>query len=47
LLDKYKRKVPKTWDELIETGKYILKEERELNHTDIIAYNGMFLSKWL
>jgi len=41
LLDKYHKPIPKTWDELIETGKEILEKERLLyNNSDIIGYNG-------
>ena len=42
LLEKYNKRVPKTWDELIETSKYIIGKERELNNTTTIAYNGVF-----
>jgi len=42
LLEKYNKRVPKTWDELIETSKYIIGKEKELNNTDLIAYNGVF-----
>ncbi|OUM63572.1 hypothetical protein PIROE2DRAFT_61201 [Piromyces sp. E2] len=43
LLDKHNKPIPKTWDELIETSKYILERERNLyNNTDLIAYNGLF-----
>jgi len=31
-LEKYNKKPPKTWNELIETGKYILEEERKLDN---------------
>ncbi|ORY81696.1 hypothetical protein LY90DRAFT_500086 [Neocallimastix californiae] len=41
-LNKYKKEIPKTWDELINTGKYILNEEKKLNNSDFIAYNGFF-----
>ncbi len=34
--------MPKTWDELIETAKYILEEEKKLNNTALIGYNGLF-----
>jgi len=40
ILNKYNKSVPKTWDELIETGKYIMNEESKLNNTDILIYNG-------
>ncbi|ORX80266.1 hypothetical protein BCR32DRAFT_268953 [Anaeromyces robustus] len=41
-LNKYNRTVPKTWDELLDTGKYILEKEREEGNTDLIGYNGQF-----
>ncbi|KAG4107829.1 periplasmic binding protein-like II [Neocallimastix lanati (nom. inval.)] len=42
LLKKYNKPIPKTWNELIETGKYILEKERAEENTDIIGYNGLF-----
>eukprot|EP00833_Pecoramyces_ruminatium_P018732 jgi/Orpsp1_1/1192764/evm.model.d7180000095714.1 len=45
LLKKYNKRVPKTWDELIETGKYILNEEKKLNNTNLTIYNGLFNEK--
>ncbi|ORX83695.1 periplasmic binding protein-like II [Anaeromyces robustus] len=43
LLDKYNKTAPETWEELLETGKYIQKQERErYNNTDFIVYNGMY-----
>ncbi|ORX85072.1 hypothetical protein BCR32DRAFT_242070 [Anaeromyces robustus] len=42
-LKTYNQKVPKTWDDLINVGKYILNEERKLNNTSLIGYNGFFL----
>ncbi|KAG4089319.1 periplasmic binding protein-like II [Neocallimastix lanati (nom. inval.)] len=41
LLQKYNKVIPKTWDELLETGKYILNKERENNNTNLIGYNGL------
>eukprot|EP00833_Pecoramyces_ruminatium_P011474 jgi/Orpsp1_1/1185506/evm.model.c7180000094118.1 len=42
-MEKYNIKIPKTWDELIETSKYILNEERiKYNNTEIIGYNGLY-----
>jgi len=38
LLDKYDRKPPKTWDELIETADYINKREKEKGNTDMFKY---------
>jgi len=42
LLKKYKKPIPKTWNEMIETGKFILSEERKENNTDLIGFNGLF-----
>jgi len=42
LLNKYNKKPPKTWDELMETAKFILDKERESGNTNIFAYNGLF-----
>ncbi|ORY20943.1 periplasmic binding protein-like II [Neocallimastix californiae] len=41
-LNKYNKSVPKTWNELLETAKYIYDKEKELNNTEFIAYNGLF-----
>jgi len=41
LLSKYNKRPPKTWDELIETSKYILEEEKKIGNTDLIGYNGL------
>ncbi|KAL6628363.1 periplasmic binding protein-like II, partial [Neocallimastix sp. 'constans'] len=43
LLQRYNKNVPKTWKELLDTGKYILEEERKVNpETPLVAYNGLF-----
>ncbi|ORX79048.1 periplasmic binding protein-like II [Anaeromyces robustus] len=39
LLERYNKTIPKTWDELIETSKYIIEKE---NDPDLVAYNGLF-----
>eukprot|EP00833_Pecoramyces_ruminatium_P005518 jgi/Orpsp1_1/1179550/evm.model.c7180000069828.1 len=39
LLKKYNKSVPKTWNELYETGKYIRENEKD---DDLIIYNGLF-----
>ena len=44
LLSKYNKDVPKTWDELMSTSKYIFEEEKKLNNT-IMRYNGLFNGK--
>ncbi|OUM67981.1 hypothetical protein PIROE2DRAFT_58379 [Piromyces sp. E2] len=41
LLDKYNKTIPKTWDELLKTSKFILNEEKKFNK-DLIGYNGYF-----
>jgi len=41
LLNKYKKQIPKTWDELIDTARFILQKEKEENpDSDLIGYNG-------
>jgi len=40
LLEKHGKDIPKTWQELIDTSKYILEQEK--NNTELIAYNGLF-----
>ncbi|ORX85084.1 periplasmic binding protein-like II [Anaeromyces robustus] len=42
-LNKYNQTVPKTWDDLIKVGKYILDEEKKVNNTELIGYNGLFV----
>ena len=44
-LNKYDEKVPKTWDDFIKVGSHILEEEKKVNNTDFIAYNGYFAGK--
>jgi len=41
ILNKYNKQAPKTWDELLETCKYILDREKDIN-PDLICYNGLF-----
>jgi len=41
-LKKYDQKIPKTWDEFISVGSYVLEKEKKANNTDFIAYNGYF-----
>ncbi|OUM63564.1 hypothetical protein PIROE2DRAFT_9844, partial [Piromyces sp. E2] len=46
-MDKYKKKPPKTWNELLETSKYILNEERKNNNQiELKAFNGLFNGNW-
>jgi len=42
LLNKYEKKIPKTWEELIETSKLFLREEKKQNNTDLIGFTGLF-----
>ncbi|KAL6631525.1 periplasmic binding protein-like II, partial [Neocallimastix sp. 'constans'] len=43
LLSKYEKEIPKTWDELIETSKYIFDvEKNNFNNTNLITFNGLF-----
>ncbi|ORX85071.1 hypothetical protein BCR32DRAFT_242069 [Anaeromyces robustus] len=41
-LKKYNQQVPKTWNDLLNVGKFILNEEKNLNNTKLIGYNGFF-----
>ncbi|ORX80889.1 hypothetical protein BCR32DRAFT_280131 [Anaeromyces robustus] len=42
LLNKYNKKAPRTWDELLETAEYIIQQEQEKYNRTIIGYNGSF-----
>jgi len=42
ILNKYNKRIPKTWNELLITGKYIYEKEKEIN-PDILIYNGAFI----
>ncbi|ORX79009.1 periplasmic binding protein-like II [Anaeromyces robustus] len=42
MLHDYGKRIPKTWEELIETSKYIIEKQREKNNTNFVAYNGSF-----
>ncbi|OUM58658.1 hypothetical protein PIROE2DRAFT_16015 [Piromyces sp. E2] len=42
ILKQYNKTAPKTWDEMIDTGKLILTEERNKNNTDLIGFNGLY-----
>jgi len=45
LLKKYKKRIPKTWDELIETSLEIKTKENKLGNTNLSEYNGLFNGK--
>eukprot|EP00833_Pecoramyces_ruminatium_P000110 jgi/Orpsp1_1/1174142/evm.model.c7180000049064.1 len=42
LLNKYNKTIPRTWEELLETGEEIIKKEKELYDNDIIGFLGLF-----
>jgi len=37
--------IPKTWDELIDIGKFIYIKEKEAGNEDLIGYNGLIPGK--
>ncbi|ORX42915.1 periplasmic binding protein-like II [Piromyces finnis] len=41
-LNKYKKNIPETWDELIKISKFIINEEKKENNTNLVGYNGLF-----
>ena len=43
-MDKYGLEPPKTWDDLINITKYILKKEKDAGNEDLLGYNGLFPS---
>jgi len=43
-LNKYNLQVPTSWSELIKVAQTILENEKEIGNTDLIGYNGLFLS---
>lgn len=40
LLKKHNKKIPKTWNELLEIGKYI--RDNDENSNELLLYNGFF-----
>jgi len=45
LLDRYGKRAPKTWDELIETSLEIKEKEKKLGNIYLSEYNGLFSGK--
>jgi len=45
LLNIYKKNIPTTWNELLETASYILEKEKQLNNTDIMGFSGLINGK--
>jgi len=42
-LQKYNKRIPKSWDELLNTAKYIVDEEKKMNNdTNLVGYTGLF-----
>ncbi|KAL6592058.1 hypothetical protein U3516DRAFT_569741 [Neocallimastix sp. 'constans'] len=41
-LENYNKEIPKTWNELLETGQYIINQEKMNNNNNIYGYNGLF-----
>ena len=42
-LEKYNKKIPKTWDKLLEIGQDIIEQEKiNNNNTNLYGYNGLF-----
>jgi len=41
LLEKYGKPIPKTWDEMYETGMLIYNSEKE-NNPNLLGYNAIF-----
>jgi len=42
LLEKYDKEVPKTWQQLYETGKEIIEQEKAEGNVGLVGYNGVF-----
>jgi len=43
LLEKYGKKPPTTWNELLETSKFIYSEEKKINEDlELKLFNGLF-----
>jgi len=45
LLDRYGKRPPKTWDELIETSLEIKEREKKRGNINLSEYNGLFSGK--
>jgi len=46
LFDKYNKKPPKTWDELIDTAEHIITQEEKEGNDGLIGYMGNFESNF-
>ncbi|ORX75704.1 periplasmic binding protein-like II [Anaeromyces robustus] len=42
ILNKYNKRIPTTWNEFLNTTKYIKEQEKELNNNEPVLYNGLF-----
>jgi len=45
LLDRYEKRVPKTWDELIDISLEIKEKEEKLGNIYLTEFNGLFSGK--
>jgi len=45
LLDRYEKRAPKTWEELIETSLEIKEKEKKLGNIHLSEFNGLFSEK--
>jgi len=45
LLEKYKKRVPLTWDELENTTLYIIEKEKENGNKELEGFAGQFKCK--
>jgi len=45
LLDRYEKRAPKTWDELIDTSLEIKEKEEKLGNLYLTEFNGLFSGK--
>jgi len=46
LLTKYDKEVPQTWDQLIDTTKYIMEREHAEENYNIIGFSNLFPSTY-
>jgi len=43
-LEKYNKKIPSTWDDLLQTGQDIIEQEQKNNNEiNLYGYNGLFI----
>ncbi|ORX78901.1 periplasmic binding protein-like II [Anaeromyces robustus] len=42
LLEEYDKRIPKTWEELLDTTNYIVEEEKKKNNTSLLGLAGLY-----